>query len=246
MNSTTWAPKKVAFWFREMGPRLFQGNLGWWNFVPFGQEGCKSILVFPWRISIENFDWLIFADLYLLFTSSMDPSKLPSIEDKSMLFRILLMMSCIEGPESNEQGDNIWARYASKNTIYVGYGPLPVTVESEGQQESPTKHVIILVVTVTRRGPYQRYTLHSAEVHVGLENWRSKFHQVSLLGTKLLMGRHLDRCGYFKHKNKVSPLRRYANKWFQWILFGYPLWKPLADMDGVGSAISAGGWTNPS
>ena len=188
-----------------------------------------------WEFRLIDLSWFVFV-IYIIHGSY---SKLPSIEDKSILFSILLKMSCIEGPEGNEQGDSIWAKYASKNTLYVGYGPLPVTVESEGQQESRTKHVIILVVTVTGRGPYQRYTLHSAEVHVGLENWRSKFHQVSLLGTKLLMGRHLDRCGYFKHKDKGSPLWRYANKWFQWILFGYPLWKPLADMGGAGLKL---GW----
>ena len=31
---------------------------------------------------------------------------------------------------------------------YVGCGPRPVTVANEGLEESPTKHVIILVVTV--------------------------------------------------------------------------------------------------
>ena len=41
--------------------------------------------------------------------------------------------------------------------LYIGYGPLSATVESEGQEESPTKHVIILVVTVTGRGAYQSY-----------------------------------------------------------------------------------------
>ena len=36
--------------------------------------------------------------------------------------------------------------------IYIGCGPLPVTVANESLEESPTKHVIILVVTVTVRG----------------------------------------------------------------------------------------------
>ena len=40
---------------------------------------------------------------------------------------------------------------------YFGYGPLTVTVVNEGLQGSPTKNVIILVVTVTVRGPHPTY-----------------------------------------------------------------------------------------
>ena len=45
--------------------------------------------------------------------------------------------------------------------IYVGCGPLPVTVGNEGLWESPIKNVMILVVTVTGRGPHPSYTLDS-------------------------------------------------------------------------------------
>ena len=37
-------------------------------------------------------------------------------------------------------------------TIGIGLSPLPVTVANEGLQGSPTKNIIILVVTVTGRG----------------------------------------------------------------------------------------------
>ena len=37
-------------------------------------------------------------------------------------------------------------------SVYLGCGPLPVTVVNEGLQGSPTENVIILVVTVTGRG----------------------------------------------------------------------------------------------
>ena len=42
---------------------------------------------------------------------------------------------------------------------YVGYGPLTVTVGNEGLWGSPTKNVIILVVTVTVRGPHPIHML---------------------------------------------------------------------------------------
>ncbi len=38
------------------------------------------------------------------------------------------------------------------HVIFIGCGPLPVTLANEGLQESPTKDVIIPVVTVTGRG----------------------------------------------------------------------------------------------
>ena len=38
----------VAFWFPEMGPRKFQGNLGWWNIIPFGQMDGNSTFVKAW------------------------------------------------------------------------------------------------------------------------------------------------------------------------------------------------------
>ena len=38
------SPISVAFWFREMGPRLFQGNLGWRNYCQFGQ-----IQIYPYK-----------------------------------------------------------------------------------------------------------------------------------------------------------------------------------------------------
>ena len=41
--------------------------------------------------------------------------------------------------------------------IYIGCGPLLLTVANGGLQESPTKHVIILVVTVTGRGGRTQY-----------------------------------------------------------------------------------------
>ena len=34
---TSFGPQKVAIFGREMGPRNFQGNLGWWNIMSFGQ-----------------------------------------------------------------------------------------------------------------------------------------------------------------------------------------------------------------
>ena len=41
--------------------------------------------------------------------------------------------------------------------MYIGCGPHTVSVESEGLQGFATKHVIILVVTVTRRWPHRQY-----------------------------------------------------------------------------------------
>ena len=45
--------------------------------------------------------------------------------------------------------------------IHIGCGPLPATVANEGLFSSgfPFKHVIILMVTVTGRGPQPIYTL---------------------------------------------------------------------------------------
>ena len=37
-------PQKVAFWFREMGPRKFQRNLGWWNII-FWPDPCGVVKV---------------------------------------------------------------------------------------------------------------------------------------------------------------------------------------------------------
>ena len=37
---TTDLPPK--WWFRKGIPRLFQGNLGWWNIIPFGQINVQS------------------------------------------------------------------------------------------------------------------------------------------------------------------------------------------------------------
>ena len=47
----TTSPKNHLKWWwkvREMGPRNFQGNLGWWNIIPFGQIfdwGCSGQII---------------------------------------------------------------------------------------------------------------------------------------------------------------------------------------------------------
>ena len=42
--------------------------------------------------------------------------------------------------------------------LHFGCGPFPVTVANKGLQGFPTKNGIILVVTVTGKGPYPTYT----------------------------------------------------------------------------------------
>ncbi len=51
--------------------------------------------------------------------------------------------------------------------VFLGLSPLPVTVANEGLYGSPTKNVIILVVTVTGRGDNPKYFY---EVHGFLWN----------------------------------------------------------------------------
>ena len=45
-----------------------------------------------------------------------------------------------------------WKKSWESRGVYLGLSPLPVTVANEGLYGSPTKNVIILVVTVTGRG----------------------------------------------------------------------------------------------
>ena len=42
-------------------------------------------------------------------------------------------------------------------TLYLGCGPLTVTVGNEGLEGFPAENVIILMVTVTVRGPHPMY-----------------------------------------------------------------------------------------
>ena len=56
-----WDPPKGSGLGREMGPRLFQGNLGWWNTIPFGQIS-REMQVLEFFVSMvprrPNGSWL--------------------------------------------------------------------------------------------------------------------------------------------------------------------------------------------
>ncbi len=72
---------------------------------------------------------------------------------KGFLHFIVVNQSCsMISPIVSAEG-----RHSFFNPIYIGLSPLPVTVANEGLQGSPTKHVIILVVSVTGRGDNPKY-----------------------------------------------------------------------------------------
>ncbi len=76
--------------------------------------------------------------------------------------------------------------------IYLGCGPLPVTVGNEGLYGFPTKHVIILVVTVTGRGPHPMYIFDFPFEKDDRDESENKIYKTSRCGGAFFLPKHLE------------------------------------------------------